>query len=187
MKSGIYQISFSTGLFYIGKSVDIERRWEEHKKSFLEGKASAKMQSAYKQYGMPEFKIFLECHPDHLDILERFLIRHEHPTLNTVKGDTISVDDWVLLMNNSQLLQMSTVNLIKIIDMHNKGLEQMVRGLGKAKEEHDELIKKRTQEEINSDGYKRAMSELVAARAETTKYQRLYLESKKPWWKKLFK
>lgn len=74
MTSGIYLLTFHSGKHYVGKSVDIERRWEQHFKAMESGKAAANIQAEYDAYGFPVCNIIKECHQDHLDVLEPIYI-----------------------------------------------------------------------------------------------------------------
>lgn len=107
MSSGIYKLVFGGSLVYIGKSVDIEKRWSQHSKALQKGTHTPKIQNAYNKYGMPEFSIIFECHPDHINLLEIYFINKYWSSniLNSTKpGDlledeksilqTISIDTW---------------------------------------------------------------------------------------------
>lgn len=77
MTTGIYALAFGEDeetLYYIGKSVDIEKRWAEHLNKLIKGTAAKAMQEAYQKYGEPGFYILKTCHPDHLDVLEPLYI-----------------------------------------------------------------------------------------------------------------
>jgi hypothetical protein len=74
MISGIYKLTFSSGKFYIGKSENIELRWQQHQASFQKCTHSKKMQTEYDLYGEPDYEIILFVHPDHIDIYESIFI-----------------------------------------------------------------------------------------------------------------
>jgi len=82
MTSGIYQLTFPSGNFYIGKSVDIEKRWEQHWNKFSKGKHTANMQAEFNKYGDYKCKVIFYCHVDHIDIAEETFISRLRPTLN---------------------------------------------------------------------------------------------------------
>lgn len=72
---GIYKITNKiNGKCYIGQSIDIERRWREHKRARDENKILYK---DIKRYGIKnfEFKILQECQIDELDELEIYYIK----------------------------------------------------------------------------------------------------------------
>ena len=74
MNSGIYKLTFSSGHFYIGKSVDFTRRWKEHQTKLEKGTAAKNMQQCYNQYGYPSASVMYEVHPDHIDVVEPIII-----------------------------------------------------------------------------------------------------------------
>lgn len=107
MISGIYQITFLDGSYYIGKSENIEKRWKTHKLNFSKGTHTKKMQLAYNQYGPPEYTVLLPVHPDHIDLYEAALI-NQHWTnkiLNTTKPRPMSPQEC------EQLLELYRVEL----------------------------------------------------------------------------
>ena len=85
MASGIYQLTFATGDTYVGKSVDLERRWQQHTDKLSKGTAAKDMLQAYysSDYRYPTAKVLLECHPDVLDEYENYFINWLEPELNT--------------------------------------------------------------------------------------------------------
>ena len=74
MASGIYRLTFSSGKYYVGKSLDLETRWKQHFNKFATGKAARPMQLEYDRCGLPQTEVIFECHKDHIDILEELLI-----------------------------------------------------------------------------------------------------------------
>jgi hypothetical protein len=74
MTAGIYKLTFSDGSIYVGKSVNIDKRWKQHAKAFVAGTHTKSMQQAYNKYGEPVYTIIIYCHPDHIDILENYYI-----------------------------------------------------------------------------------------------------------------
>ena len=95
MDSGIYQLTFPNGQFYIGKSENIPKRWKTHSVNFSKGTHTKKMQAVYNEYGPPEYRVVLEVHPDHIDIYESILIAAAWgpQLLNTTKPKPISSED----------------------------------------------------------------------------------------------
>jgi hypothetical protein len=75
MISGIYKLTFSSGKIYIGKSENVELRWQQHQASFQKGTHSKKMQCEYNQHGTPDYEVLLYVHPDHIDIYESIYIQ----------------------------------------------------------------------------------------------------------------
>lgn len=90
MNSGIYVLNFSNGCYYIGKSVNFERRWKEHFTKFEKGTAAKNLQQCFNECGYPEAKALLEVHPDHLDVIEPLIIKNNwtDKILNTTKDTT---------------------------------------------------------------------------------------------------
>lgn len=116
MTVGIYKLTFSSGAEYIGKSIDIESRFEEHKRSFKQFKAAKKLQQEFLRSREPTCSILVECHPDHIDFLETFFISKEKPALNTVIGNAMSDTDFELVRKYGHLLNKSTIEHLAIID-----------------------------------------------------------------------
>lgn len=80
MTIGIYRLIFpNTDKCYIGQSVNIERRYMQHLRSFELGGASAKLQNAYNVYGKPKLDILL----DGIDLSE----------LDTCENEAIQIFD----------------------------------------------------------------------------------------------
>ncbi|RWX70415.1 hypothetical protein EN780_03205 [Mesorhizobium sp. M4B.F.Ca.ET.089.01.1.1] len=66
MTIGIYSIlNLVDGKRYIGKSIDIERRWDQHRK----GQTNRHLHNAFKKYGLASFRV---------EILEQFEVVDEH-------------------------------------------------------------------------------------------------------------
>jgi group I intron endonuclease len=84
MTAGIYLITFlPSGDTYIGKSKNTETRWEQHLEKIKQKKHSKLIMDAVSRNETMNFKVVLECHEDHIDIMEAFLIDRLQPTLNT--------------------------------------------------------------------------------------------------------
>lgn len=193
MTSGIYQLTFSNGMRYIGKSVDIERRWKEHTNNFINKKAAAKLQTQYNQRGHPRAEVLLYCHKDHLDILEVYTIATRRPELNTVEELPISDDDYKALMQQSQLLEESTVEHIKLIS----ALADHISDLEEQAKQQDayivELEKDVELEKLSVDAYESFVNERQAHLETKRKHDEyvkfindlLVTEQNKTWWQRL--
>ncbi len=120
MTSGIYKLTFDDGTFYIGKSIDVEKRWEQHYNDLKRGKHSKKMQEAYRVNGtMPIAKLLMEAHPDHIDILETIFVQSSLGplSLNTAGTVHVEADDLDLFDNcNPKVWQISTFEHIRVIN-----------------------------------------------------------------------
>lgn len=118
MASGIYRLTFSSGKYYVGKSLDLETRWKQHFNKFATGKAARPMQLEYDRCGLPGTEVIFRCHRDHIDILEELLIDQlKGPDmLNTTYPEVNRTDEVAILINKSQdLLQLSTLEHIELL------------------------------------------------------------------------
>ncbi len=118
MASGIYRLTFSSGKYYIGKSLDLETRWKQHFNKFATGKAARPMQVEYDRCGLPKTEVLIYCHKDHIDILEELLIDQEKSLdmLNTTYPQVERTDEVATLINKSrELLHLSTLQHLHII------------------------------------------------------------------------
>ena len=71
MTIGIYCLQFEgTDKVYIGQSVNIERRYTQHKYDMSKNTAKYKLQEAYNLYGIPKLLILAECIESELNNLE---------------------------------------------------------------------------------------------------------------------
>ena len=71
MTIGLYRLCFSgTDRCYIGQSINIEKRYEQHLNSFINNKANPKMMHAYTIYGKPSLEILCECSVQELNVTE---------------------------------------------------------------------------------------------------------------------
>jgi hypothetical protein len=118
MASGIYRLTFSSGKYYIGKSLDLETRWKQHFNKFATGKAARPMQLEYDRCGLPQTEVIFYCHRDHIDILEELLIEQfKGPDmLNTTYPACDLTDEIATLINRShELLRASTFEHLEMI------------------------------------------------------------------------
>lgn len=75
MTIGIYSLYFEEidSKVYIGQSVNIEKRYKDHKSALQTQKhTNYKLQEAYNLYGFPQFSVIEKCSFEELDILEIF-------------------------------------------------------------------------------------------------------------------
>jgi len=127
MTSGIYSLIFADTYVYIGKSINIENRWKQHLDKMSAGKAAKNVQDAFNKYGMPKASIVVECHPDHIDILETITIEHNkhHSLLNSAGTTEVSKLDADLIVKNGNLITKSTADHIReILNLRNIVSEQ---------------------------------------------------------------
>lgn len=167
MTTGIYLLDFGDGLLYVGQSVDIEKRWEEHEFAMLRNKAATKLQRAFKRNGLPKKSILIRCHKDHLDAVESLAIAYIKPTLNTTGvKQVVTREDADKLLSSEHLLCMSLLDLIRTIDV-----------LGAGAAAGAELMEQTSTE--------REAELLRIIDVKNTVIKSLEEQLKKPWWKKL--
>jgi len=127
MASGIYRLTFSSGKFYIGKSLDLETRWKQHFNKFATGKAARPMQVEYDRCGLPQTEAIFLCHQDHIDIMEEWLIDQFKcgDMLNTTYPKLERTDEIADLINsNRELLELCTWDHLKIISSAQSKINQ---------------------------------------------------------------
>lgn len=131
MDSGIYQITFNSGQFYLGKSETISQRWKTHQKNFLQGTHTKKMQAAYDSYGEPEYTVILPVHPEHIGIYESIFINNawNSAILNTTRPKPLDAEtaeqymevyDSVSLLNQSCMLHSTLQHVTTLREHHHK-------------------------------------------------------------------
>lgn len=122
MTSGIYLLEFGnpTEWNYIGKSNNIERRWKEHRTKLERGTAASNLMGAYYTYGMPRFSILMECHEDHIDLMENIYINQNWGSklLNKTAPPLLSAEDQNTLIICKDLLKYSTADHLRVILKH---------------------------------------------------------------------
>lgn len=147
MASGIYRLTFSSGKYYIGKSLDLETRWKQHFNKFATGKAARPMQLEYDRCGLPETQVIFDCHRDHIDILEELLIDQlKGPDmLNTTYPQVTRTDEVAILINKSRdLLHLSTFEHLELLHQ----VENKITQLREQKQESDDAL-----EAMRAEGY----------------------------------
>jgi hypothetical protein len=147
MASGIYRLTFSSGKYYVGKSLDLETRWKQHFNKFATGKAARPMQLEYDRCGLPQTEVIFDCHRDHIDILEELLIDQlKGPDmLNTTYPEVNRTDEVAILINKSRdLLNLSTFEHLELLHQVEAKITQ-IRG---QKQESDQAL-----EAMRAEGY----------------------------------
>lgn len=193
MISGIYKLTFKNGMTYIGKSIDIQRRWGEHFDSFKNGKAASKLQHEFSRSGFPDAEVLQYCHKDHLDILETYLIAWYKPQLNTRIDMPISDSDYQEIMRQPDLLTQSTVEHIKFIDRLVLGIEELEDKVEDLKKELRECLIATDLEKLSVEAYAKYKAEEEAHQNTIEQYElsldemsaMVAAERSRPWWKKL--
>lgn len=141
MAAGIYRLTFSSGKFYIGKSLDLETRWKQHYNKFATGKAARPMQLEYDRCGLPETEVIFNCHQDHIDIMEEWLIDQFKcgDMLNTTYPKLERTDEIAdLINNNRELLRLCTWDHLKIIDKSEQQINQAKQAQYQAEKQVEE-------------------------------------------------
>lgn len=203
MTTGIYQLTFGDDSTYIGKSINIEKRWEQHRESFLRDTAARPLQRAYVYFGEPDKHIIMTCSPDHIDVLEAHFIARCRPELNTqqMKDPFEDIDDITEFAN---IFQMSTMEhifkmgeLIGTCQVKDDEIRELMADITEYQctvEEHkrtiDTLLITRSNEELQGDIANRITKLLEsnkefknrANKAEGALNSYLAL----PWWKRIF-
>lgn len=91
--SGIYKITTPSGKFYIGSSINIFKRWREHKWQLKTNRHhSPLLQKVWDKYkDKLKFEVILICIPEHLLLYEQIAIDSLKPEYNICKiaGSTL--------------------------------------------------------------------------------------------------
>lgn len=85
MTCGIYKIVYNDKLAYVGSSVNIERRWRQHRDTLKRGvHSNFLLQRAWDKYGVDAFKFYIieECFKESLCEREQFHIDNDKPLFN---------------------------------------------------------------------------------------------------------
>lgn len=112
---GIYKITnIINNNVYVGQSVDINRRWRQHRKSFESLLGNRKLIQEVKQYGRENFifEVIEECPMEQLDILEKYYISifdSYFNGLNMTTGGQFG--------NHGNSIKISNEELIEIYDL----------------------------------------------------------------------
>ena len=117
MITGIYKLTFPSGMYYIGKSVDVDVRWKQHHDAFVKGKHSQRMQAEFNRHKDYTQEVLLECHQDHIDIMEAYYINYGNKTmmLNTIYPPALATEQYAPLLANPELLKYSTSQHVKAL------------------------------------------------------------------------
>lgn len=147
MASGIYRLTFSSGKFYIGKSLDLETRWKQHFNKFATGKAARPMQVEYDRCGLPKTEVIYHCHQDHIDIMEEWLIDQFKcgDMLNTTYPKIERTEEVAdVINNNRELLQFCTWDHLRLITNSDRRIAQA---------EHAQVTAEEALQEYKDKGY----------------------------------
>lgn len=71
MTIGIYRLVFKgTDKCYIGQTISLEKRLYSHISIIKAGKGATKLSNAFREYGVPELEVLVECTKEELDTYE---------------------------------------------------------------------------------------------------------------------
>lgn len=187
MASGIYRLTFSSGKFYIGKSLDLETRWKQHFNKFATGKAARPMQVEYDRCGLPDTEVIFYCHQDHIDIMEEWLIDEYKcgDMLNTTYPKITRTDEIATLINrNNDLLKLSTWEHLQLLDALKAEVAKRTLLQEAAEYETEQL---RSQGYIMDSDYEQIVDIATDLREELEKtQQQLKRLQDLGWWDRLF-
>jgi hypothetical protein len=197
MNSGIYRYTFDSGAYYIGKSNNIDRRWEEHRTKLAKGTAASRVQHQYNLEGMPSFEVICYCHEDHIDLMESYYINdawykfgQDGHLLNTTKPTLLPNYEYQVLVDNIDLLGRSTVSHILSIraleyeqQQRDREYEQLIIKEIVAKTEIEKELKKLQ----SSEGLNELLTDLknITKERDSLKLE-LDKEKNKTFWQRLF-
>lgn len=188
MNSGVYQLTFSNGSRYIGKSIDIPTRWKQHATAMENDRAAGPIQNAFNLYGYPTTEVLFKCHPDHIDLVEAVFIARNTPELNTTRPPdpfpfVDDMEEVFSLMHESTHQHITT-----ILEQEEKFVKQAAK-IKNLEAQIEDLKVTRSVKEVNieKDRKIRDLREDVAnMKLRVIEMQKLLVEKEKPWWKKLF-
>lgn len=143
MNSGIYRLIFASGRFYIGKSTDIPIRWRQHYDKLRNGTGSARLQQEFNRYHDYNQEVLLECHPDHIDIMETYYINYydKKMMLNSTFPIPLSRGEYEPILANIGTLKFSTSNHISVLAEQTKTIQQLQEELIKERKKPAIIIK----------------------------------------------
>lgn len=197
MTSGIYQLTFPNGHRYIGKSINIQERWNQHLDKMTKGTAAKSMQQAWNTYQNFDCKVIFECHPDHIDIMEECFISRLNPELNTTRPK----DRLPGLINEDfdnvvKYFKLSTLEHVTLLEQNSSDLLKYQKTIASLESNLVKLSKRRNKEELAADISSRiadlesdvGLLETLLDRANNNvKVLKASLEhANRPWWQKLF-
>lgn len=197
MISGIYQLTFPDGSRYIGKSINIEDRWAQHIDKMRKGTAAKAMQAAWNRWGTFDPEVIIQCHPDHIDIMEESLIARLKPELNgTRPADRLPGIYGEDFDNIAMYLDYGTVEHIQTIISLKEQLDTARSNIENLEEANEELSVQRNEEELRADiGHRIAdllgnidflEDEVVRLKGHGRSLERDLEKANRSWWQKLF-
>lgn len=135
MTIGIYKLIFKgTDKVYIGQSLNIEKRFINHKSELLNSKSSTKLLDAYTQFGLPNIEILEVTSLDNLDYRESYYIDKYSSLSNGFNsvpgGNSVSSGS----TNPAAKYDKETyIEILNLLVNSNKTYEEIVAELGVSK------------------------------------------------------
>lgn len=182
--SGIYTITFPTGAIYVGKTNDFYRRVEEHRKKLESGTAAKAMQAEMSKLSGGhelEIELVVQCHEDHIDLMEDIYIRRAKAEygsrcLNTQQRKDLGPHVTNILLSNIDELANSTADHLQLLSSRKLIINEL--------QERIDLLE-------NTEELPMQLAELeLEQHALIEQYQNLYKdfirEKNKSWWTKLW-
>ena len=192
MTTGIYLLVFSSGKIYIGQSINIDQRWQQHFDKFRKGTAAKSMQAEFDQYGFPVTKVLLECHKDHLNMLESMyinsnMLEHKHLMLNTSIPSDYTDAQIAIVTSNAALLKLSIIEIFQKHIAAKNNVQRMQEEVDSTVDKLKTLEKKGIVLPVET---KTILKENKTLKEDVKNLlhinQMLSLEASKSWWQKLF-
>lgn len=81
MTIGIYKLKFNSDAFYIGQSINIEKRYRDHLSQLKSDKSNFKMLEEFSKWGNPTLYILEDCEMQDLDPVEEYYITKFNATV----------------------------------------------------------------------------------------------------------
>ena len=143
MTSGIYKLTFRSGRYYIGKSVDIAGRWRQHYDKLRKGMGAVRLQVEFNRYKDYNQEVLLECHPDHIDIMETYFINmgDKSMMLNTTFPAPLSRAEYEPILANPDMLKFSTSTHIAVLASQGTEIEELKNQVERYKNKPAVIIK----------------------------------------------
>lgn len=134
---GVYRLDFPNGYFYIGQSVNLRRRWVEHRSSFKSAflkKTQPKLFNIWSKYGDPLHKVLVQCEVSQLDVIEQFYIdRHwtdlklcnTNPSARSTRGRPSSRKGSVMREESRQKILGTSHGMSKLTEVQVREIRQL--------------------------------------------------------------
>lgn len=130
---GVYLLQFGSGASYVGQSINVNKRFNNHISQLRNGTHSNhRITAEYEEHGFPQFRLLQECLEEELDTIEQEFITKLNPALNIMKISHNSPEYYGENVNGSLLtneeylsifrcLQDPRLSLNDVANMHDVG------------------------------------------------------------------